>query len=196
MNLKRIITALTLTIASAALASATTVLCNSGITNVVTTLGPGDSFCDLTGATNIVFGNFAASFSGGAVGPVGISTLTTQTNVSNGNVNVGFQFQAPTGGSGDIQLQYTVTGGIDGIDYNIVASPTANGGFITVTEYACTVALDPTCPNGDLLGSLSFSTSGTTPLVESISFPTTQTVYIFKTSRSTTRTRARFRTAR
>jgi hypothetical protein len=176
--MKRIFLALALTVASAALASATTVLCNSGITDVTTLTG--SNFCDLTGATNVLFGNFSVSYTGGALPPVGISTLAGQTNVSGGNINLGFQFEAPTNGTGDIQLEYTVTGGIDGIDYNLVASPTTNGGSITVSEYACTIALSPTCPIQDQLAHLSGTTSGTTPLVQSASFATTQTVYIFK----------------
>ncbi len=107
--MKRIFLALALTVASAALASATTVLCNSGITDVTTLTG--SNFCDLTGATNVLFGNFSVSYTGGALPPVGISTLAGQTNVSGGNINLGFQFEAPTNGTGDIQLEYTVTGG-------------------------------------------------------------------------------------
>jgi len=177
MKTRNLLGLLALAVAAASLASATTINC-AGVPDVVGMTTAGNN-CNVTGAPSIIFSAFSVSFTGGASGPVGISSNPSLTNVTGNDINIGFQFPSPTNGAGDILIFYTVTGGIDGIDLVLQAAPTTNGGSVTVVETACAVAfVGGTC--GSVLGTINTSTVGTTVDSQSVSFATTQTVYIKK----------------
>jgi hypothetical protein len=164
-------------------AKAATVLCTSGITNVVTTLGPGLNSCDVTGALNVLFSNFQVSPTTATVG------IDTTSMVVGNEINLGFQLSGvilDASGNFDIHLLYTVTGGISGIDLSFQATNLTGhtGGNVTMTETACTVAFaSPTggC-TGTTLASIAAISSGVIPnlATANATFGTTQTVFINK----------------
>jgi len=63
---------------------------------------------------------------------------------------------------GDIELQYEVTGGLNGVDIILQASPNVNipGGAVVVTEVACTAAFVSGVCSGETLANYSVSSSG------------------------------------
>jgi hypothetical protein len=168
-------------LAMGALASASTVSC-LGVSDVTMGglgLGGGNN-CDVAPATNVFFSNFVVSASAGFTGStIGISSLLT--NVTAGEINLVFQINnAPvTATSGDVILTYEVTGGIQGVDLLLQATPGAGGGGVKITETACTVAfVGGACPGTTLANY--FATSTGNPASNSATFASTATVWIQK----------------
>jgi hypothetical protein len=142
----------------ASTASATLTTCDTGISNVV-------------GATctegTLTFSNFTvnpgAGFNTAAVGIV----AAPSTAVVGADVDLAFQIGGLSGSGvtndlGDIELQYEVTGGLNGVDIILQASPNVNipGGAVVVTEVACTAAFVSGVCSGETLANYSVSSSG------------------------------------
>ncbi len=125
--------------AMASTASATTV-CDTGISNII------GSTCTEGGLS---FTNFADSFSAGFsnlppyTSTVGIGNAAAGTGVFGNDVDLAFQI-SPQGvsapASGDVLIDYSVTGGILGLDMSVTATPAFPGGSLSVTEEACSKA--------------------------------------------------------
>jgi hypothetical protein len=135
-----------LAVGAVALAMASTAsaaeLC-AGVTDVTTV---GSAGCYDPGDPSLIFSNFVVSVSGATSVVVGIPASST----GGGNVDLEFQLSIAgetVPGSADVELSYTVTGGLGGIDDNFQASPLGSGGSVTITEIACSVPfLSTGCP--------------------------------------------------
>jgi hypothetical protein len=147
-------------VAMASTASATE-LC-MGVSNVTTIAAAGG--CTVTGST-LVFNNFVVDPSSGFTGAtIGIGSAASGTGVFGSDVDLAFQIGGLSGpgvpDSGDIILDYTVTGGIIGVDMAVQASPVVSGGSITVTELACTTAFVNGVCSGTTLANFTAVSSG------------------------------------
>jgi len=134
----------------------------AGVSNVLTIAAAGG--CNVTGSS-LLFNNFGVSASDGFTSAtVGISTAQFGTGIIGSDVDLGFQIGALQGSGvpdfGDIELGYTVTGGIIGLDMNVQASPVIKGGSLTVTEEACSVAWVGTVCNGTTLANFFVTSTG------------------------------------
>jgi hypothetical protein len=153
----RAVTALAAALASTASASE---LC--AVVSDVTTIAAAGG-CTVAGST-LLFNNFQVSPSSGFTGArVGISG--SGTSVVGSDVDLAFQFGGLTGpgvatASGDIQLLYTVQGGLSGVDIMLQASPVTTGGQMTVGEVACSAGFVGGACSGTTLAGYSVSSSG------------------------------------
>jgi hypothetical protein len=122
----------------------------AGVSDVTTIAAAGG--CTVSGSS-LLFNNFDVSASAGFTSAtIGISSPSFGTGVFGSDVDLAFQIgglsdlpPAPVpadviDATGDIQLSYTVTGGIIGLDMVVQASPVLPGGSLTVSEVACTAA--------------------------------------------------------
>jgi len=156
----------------------------SGISDVTTIAAAGG--CTVPGSS-LLFDNFIVSATSGFTSvTVGISgPPALGTGVFGPDVDLAFQIGALEGPGvpdlGDIELAYTVTGGIIGLDLAVQASPVIPGGSLTVTEYACTAAFVGGVCSGTTLANLYVTSSGL-PATNSEFFTTAYTgeVYILK----------------
>jgi hypothetical protein len=136
----------------------------TGISNVLSIAAAGG--CSVPGST-LVFNNFAVDPSAGfTAATVGISGPAFGTGVIGSDVDLGFQIGGILGSGapndGDIALEYTVSGGIIGLDLSVQATPipTLGGGSLTVTEEACSVAWAGSVCNGITLANFSVTSFG------------------------------------
>lgn len=157
----------------ASIAGAATVNCTSpSITNVATSLGPGDNVCDVPPDLNILFSNFLVSPTSATVGIDSVDTA-----VVGNQVQLGLQLSGlPSSGNFDIIVTYEVTGGIDGIDLGFTSSGPGN---VMLTELACTGQPNSTGCTGTQLANINATSTGSLATA-SATFATTQTVYIQK----------------
>lgn len=170
------VAALALGVASTASASE---LC-AGVTDVTTITAAGG--CTVAGSS-LLFNNFADFATGGASGPVAISP--SGTGVVGSDVDLAFTFPQVSfpPGTGDIQLSYSVSGGIEGVDMALTATQFVPGtGSVTVTEKVCTVAFTGgNCVGGTLLANYQVTSTGQLATGMALLNPSyTGTVWIFK----------------
>jgi hypothetical protein len=154
--------------AMASTASASELLC-AGVSDVTTIAASGG--CTVAGS-DLTFNNFIVSPIGFSTATVGIGPTAFGTGVSDeSQVDLSFQVGGISGPGalsdlGDVEMEYTVTGGIEGIDLTLQASelPADTGtGFVQITEVACRAAfvLD-SCPTGDTLANYVVVSTGNT----------------------------------
>jgi len=159
--------------------SAAPVSCDPTVANV-TTLSTG---CQVNGS-NLIFSNFSVTPTGGLnTATVGLSDAAG-TGLVGSDVDLGFQltlgFANTADPVGDLLLFYTVTGGITGVDIAIQGSPVVAGGYIQVTEVACSVPFSTACPVGNTLANyVVTSTNGASAFAQAV-FASTSPVYIKK----------------
>jgi hypothetical protein len=155
----------------------------AGVSNVTTIAAAGG--CTVAGST-LLFDNFIVSPSAGFTGAtVGIATLAFGTGVFGSDVDLAFQIGGLSGPGipdlGDIELYYTVTGGIDGVDMSVQASPVVTGGSLTVTEKACTTAfVGGACGGVTLANFTVISTGQPVTTTQLFTTPYSGEVYILK----------------
>jgi hypothetical protein len=176
-------------VAVAALAAAVTSTASAselcaGVSNVTAIAAAGG--CTVSGS-DLLFNNFSViATSGFTQAAVGIATAPFGTDVVGSDVDLSFQIggllgSGATSGIGDIELSYTVTGGILGLDIVEQASQVTTGGSLTVTEAACTVAWVANTCGGSVLANFSATSSGQTVTNQQIFSPAySGTVYIEK----------------
>jgi hypothetical protein len=156
------------------------VSCDPTVANVLTL---GSAGCQVTGSA-LIFSNFTVTPSGGLTSAnVGLAD-TAGTGVAGSDVDLGFQlslgFSNVSDPIGDLLLFYTVTGGITGIDLAIQGSPAVQGGYIQVTEVACSVPFTTACPTVDTLANyVATSLNGSAAFMQAV-FASTSPVYIKK----------------
>jgi hypothetical protein len=147
--------------AMASTASATE-LC-AGVSDITTIAAAGG--CTVAGS-NLVFSNFTVSASAGftaatiGLAPSGLGTVDTGSDV-----DLAFQIGGLAGtgvatADGDIEMVYTVQGGIEGVDILLQASPVTTGGILTVTEVACSAAFVSGVCSGTTLANYTVISSG------------------------------------
>jgi hypothetical protein len=154
--------------AVAALAAATastasaSVLC-AGISDVTTIAGLGG--CTVAGSS-MLFSNFSVSASAGftsaqvGLAPVGQGTTTIGPDVDLAFQIGGLQGTGVAAALGDVELLYTVQGGMSGVDITLQASPVTTGGIVTVTEVACNQAFVAGVCGGTTLANYTVISSG------------------------------------
>jgi hypothetical protein len=134
--------------------------------------------------SNLIFSNFSVTPSGGLTSAnVGLADAAG-TGVVGSDVDLGFQlslgFSNVSDPVGDLLLFYTVTGGITGVDLAIQGSPAVQGGYIQVTEVACSVPFTTVCPTVDTLANyVATSLNGSAAFMQAV-FASTSPVYIKK----------------
>jgi hypothetical protein len=140
----------------------------AGVSDVTTIAAAGG--CTVSGST-LLFNNFDVSASAGFTSAtIGISSASFGTAVFGSDVDLAFQIgglsdtipapQSVVDATGDIQLAYTVTGGIIGLDMVVQASPVLPGGSLTVSEVACTAAFVADACSGTTLANFTVTSSG------------------------------------
>lgn len=161
-------------------ASGAPVSCDPAVANVLTL---GSAGCQVTGSA-LIFSNFTVTPSGGLTSAnVGLADAAG-TGVVGSDVDLGFQlslgFSNVSDPVGDLLLFYTVTGGITGVDLAIQGSPAVQGGYIQVTEVACSVPFTTVCPTVDTLANyVATSLNGSAAFMQAV-FASTSPVYIKK----------------
>jgi hypothetical protein len=139
--------------------------------------------CQVAGS-NLLFSNFSVTPSAGLTSAtVGLADAAG-TGIVGSEVDLGFQmtlgFSSSSDPVGDLLIFYTVTGGISGVDLQIQGSPVVQGGFIQVTEIACSVAFTTACPTIDTLANyVVTSTNGSAAFMNAV-FASTSPVFIKK----------------
>jgi hypothetical protein len=153
--------------------------CDPSVANVLTLT----SGCQVAGS-NLIFSNFSVTPSAGLTSAtIGLADAAG-TGIVGSEVDLGFQmtlgFSNASNPVGDLLLFYTVTGGITGVDLEIQGSPIVQGGFIQVTEIACSVPFTTACPTIDTLANyVVTSTNGAAAFANAV-FASTSPVYIKK----------------
>jgi hypothetical protein len=133
-------------------------------TSNVTTIAPVG--CNVNGAPELLFNNFTVSASAGFTGAtIGIAPDAQGTGTYGDDVDLAFQIGGLTGpgvttASGDIELEYTVQGGLEGVDIVLQASPVVSGGSETITEVACSSAFVAGACDGTTLANYTVVSSG------------------------------------
>jgi hypothetical protein len=114
----------------------------------------------------LLFNSFTVSPSAGFTSAtVGISNDASGSGTYGGDVDLAFQIGGLTGPGvgtalGDVELMYTVQGGLSGIDIRLQASPVTTGGQMTVTEVACSAAFVGGVCSGTTLAHYSVTSGG------------------------------------
>jgi hypothetical protein len=153
------VAALAAAMASTASAS---ILC-AGVSDITTIAASGG--CTV-GGSNLLFSNFSVSASAGftsaqvGLAPAGLGTTTLGADVDLAFQIGGLQGTGVAAALGDIELLYTVQGGIAGVDITLQASPVSTGGIVTVTEVACTQAFVAGVCGGTTLANYTVISSG------------------------------------
>ena len=140
--------------------------------------------CYVAGDPNVIFSNFVVSVTG--AGPSSVS-IAGDTDMG-GDLGLDFQFAIgveTNPDSVDIEISYTVTGGLTGIDDSFQATPDGTGGNVTIDEVACAVpftgSTGTSCPSpaSNTLASYSDTSTGQS-VSDSETFASTSPVYIKK----------------
>jgi hypothetical protein len=157
-----LLAAAALAVAVAPTAVAVPLVCE-GQSNV-TLIAP--SGCNVIGSPELLFNNFTVSASSGfTAATIGIAPDAEGSGTYGEDVDLAFQIGGLAGSgvataSGDIELEYTVQGGLAGVDITLQASPLVSGGSETVTEVACTAAFVAGACSGITLANYTVVSSG------------------------------------